>query len=62
MSRVVSAVRQHSEKPNLVLDFLRQLLQPCLAFIYMMNFFIVLALSIINLKVSIPTVAHHDAY
>lgn len=43
---LVRAVRQQSEKFNLVLDFLRQLLQPLrlalsrryLAFIYMMNF------------------------
>ena len=42
---LVCAVRQQSEKFNLVLDFLRQLLQPLrlallryLAFIYMTNF------------------------
>lgn len=39
MSRVVPAVRQQSEKPNLVLDFLRQLLQPSFAFIYMDELF-----------------------
>ena len=50
MSRIVSA-RQQSEKSNLVLDFLRQLLQRltvCPAFVYMINSLLALTFSMIS--------------